>query len=93
MEISIVRNNHVYNDINNIPVNFIAEALLENMNIVSREPKLHKGICDEHATYKLFWCDTHQDWICPHCSIVEHPIGDCDIIPIRKKLENSTNIA
>ncbi|CAL4072449.1 unnamed protein product, partial [Meganyctiphanes norvegica] len=49
-------------------------------------PKLHKGICAEHSEYRVFWCNTHNEWICSDCFITGHPMGDCSVIPIKEKL-------
>ncbi|CAL4127055.1 unnamed protein product, partial [Meganyctiphanes norvegica] len=86
------RSIHIYTDINSIPVCYIAETLFGEKDAAPLTPKLHKGICEDHATYKLFWCSTHKQWLCTHCSVIKHPRGECNIIPIIKQLENSTHL-
>ncbi|CAL4185159.1 unnamed protein product, partial [Meganyctiphanes norvegica] len=85
---ALCRTRHNYPDLDSIPVNYIAETLLGEKDAAPQAPKLHKGICEEHATYKLFWCNTHHEWICMHCSISNHPTGNCEVIPIKKMFEN-----
>ncbi|CAL4125454.1 unnamed protein product [Meganyctiphanes norvegica] len=75
-----------YTDFNRIPVNFVAEKMKEDLEKLT--PKQHKGMCTEHAAYKLFWCNTHHEWICHQCSVADHPRGECDVISLTKKLEN-----
>ncbi|CAL4072443.1 unnamed protein product, partial [Meganyctiphanes norvegica] len=84
------RRTHTYISWNSIPINYIAENMREEIDNLKEEdvlvPKLHKGICAKHSAYKLFWCNTHNEWICPHCYITDHPKGDCVVIPIKEKL-------
>ncbi|CAL4104571.1 unnamed protein product, partial [Meganyctiphanes norvegica] len=81
---------HAYINWTSIPINYIAEKMKEVIDNLKEEnilvPKLHKGMCAEHSAYKLFWCNTHNEWICPHCFITSHPKGDCCVIPIGEKL-------
>ncbi|CAL4146493.1 unnamed protein product, partial [Meganyctiphanes norvegica] len=89
---STCRTIHTYDNVNKIPVCYIAEILFGEKDAAPLIPKLNKGICEDHAAYKLFWCSTHKQWICPHCSVIDHPRGDCDIIQIKKQLENDKNV-
>ncbi|CAL4211916.1 unnamed protein product, partial [Meganyctiphanes norvegica] len=82
------RATHVYTNIESIPICYIAEKYKEEMDAAPLAPKLHKGICEEHASFKLFWCNKHHEWICTHCSVTEHPRGDCDIISIKKQFDS-----
>ncbi|CAL4071710.1 unnamed protein product, partial [Meganyctiphanes norvegica] len=88
------RATHTYQSVDSIPINYIAENMKEEMDKLKNQeaaplalPKLHKGICEEHASYNLFWCNTHHKWICSHCSVTEHPRGECEVIAIRKQFE------
>ncbi|CAL4080787.1 unnamed protein product, partial [Meganyctiphanes norvegica] len=94
------RATHTFPNLDSIPINYIAENMkeeidkLKNQNTLFLErdaaplaPKLHKGICEEHDAIKVFRCNTHHEWLCSHCTVTEHPRGDCDVIPIRKQFE------
>ncbi|CAL4194653.1 unnamed protein product, partial [Meganyctiphanes norvegica] len=88
------RSIHICTDVNSIPVCYVAETLFDEIDAQPPPltPNLYKGICEEHTTYKLFWCITHKQWMCTHCSVINHPIGECNIIPIIKEFENRKNL-
>ncbi|XP_042882336.1 uncharacterized protein LOC122259532 isoform X3 [Penaeus japonicus] len=58
---------------------------------VEPRPPLSAGICDEHDQQKMFKCKTCDEWICHVCTVIEHPVGKCNVISVKKALEEKKN--
>ncbi|XP_037776336.1 E3 ubiquitin-protein ligase TRIM7-like [Penaeus monodon] len=52
---------------------------------------LSAGICDDHGQHKLFKCKSCDKWICHVCTVLEHPLDKCNIISVKKALEEMRN--
>ncbi|XP_042874070.1 uncharacterized protein LOC122254439 isoform X2 [Penaeus japonicus] len=65
------------------------ESLASSSTLARAEPRppLSAGICEEHGQDKMFRCKTCDEWICHVCTVIEHPVGKCSVISIKKALE------
>ncbi|CAL4161991.1 unnamed protein product, partial [Meganyctiphanes norvegica] len=76
--------------VDRIPICFAMESVIQSRDLYEGSPILNGGLCQKHATMKLFYCDTCKMFICAHCTILDHPRGDKHTI-IDIKAEFSKN--
>ncbi|CAL4079422.1 unnamed protein product, partial [Meganyctiphanes norvegica] len=87
---------HQTDSVDRIPICFIMESVIQSRDLSESSPVLNGGLCQKHATMKLFYCDTCKMFICAHCTVLDHPRGDeHKIIDIQAALSNkkSSNVS
>ena len=91
---------HKANSILNLPINVALERVTGKREKNKKrsldydnEDGEDGGQCQVHKKSILyFYCETHLVMVCKECTVLEHPINQCKIIPIKehiKKKENS----
>lgn len=54
-------------------------------------PPLSAGFCEDHGQHQLFKCKSCDEWICHVCTVIEHPMSTCNVISVKKALEETRN--
>ena len=50
------------------------------------------GQCQTHKKSVLyFYCETHLIMVCRECTVLEHPVNQCNIIPIKEYIKRRKN--
>ncbi|CAL4118837.1 unnamed protein product, partial [Meganyctiphanes norvegica] len=77
------------NDANAIPIAIQVEEIIQafNEHEHSDEEKAATEFCEEHGVKCLFFCESHDKFICHVCFIVEHNKGNCKIVDKNRGLE------
>lgn len=88
---------HVTDKIENININFLIESILSPGD-KDKTIAFDTGYkCNEHYYEQNFFCETHKEWICRDCTVIQHKPcshskdcdneNDCQVITKKEKLD------
>ncbi|CAL4209580.1 unnamed protein product, partial [Meganyctiphanes norvegica] len=96
------RMQHNAKRVEDLPVCILVERLIENitqtksLNVganacvpeANEEDDYSEGPCSTHKkSFLYFYCDTHSLKICKECTIIDHPVTNCNIISFKEEVE------
>ena len=74
--------------IRNLPTALNIDTESKDFEDEDEEDDFNGGRCSTHRKENLyFYCDSHQVQICRQCTVIDHAVGVCKIISIKKLIE------